>query len=141
MHEQDQKTEDTKLFFSKLGKCFRDVEDNKSFRITSVVKKGLEKKLFYRFYDINEHPSGPPRICPFYDDVEEDQFEYTHCVEILNPKTEYVVWMDVDPPSLSKSAPVTSGPPVLSSSNSSSTSAPDRNAEVPSSTSDPPPSA
>ena len=43
MHEQDQKTEDTKLFFSKLGKCFRDVEDNKSFRITSVVKKGLEK--------------------------------------------------------------------------------------------------
>ena len=94
VHAVDQKDNDNKAFFSNIGRTFTDIEENKSFRITSVVKKGQEKRLYYRYYDIYEHPSGPPKISPFYDDVEEDLFEYTHCAEITNPNSNYVRWID-----------------------------------------------
>jgi len=118
VHADDQKGDDIKGFFLKLGKSFRDVDENKMFRITSVVKKGQERKLYYRFYDTHEYPSGPPRISPFYDDVEEDPFEYTHCTEILNSRTGYVLWADDVGDSLS-SAPSSSAPAPTSSSSSS----------------------
>jgi len=119
VHGVDQKTDDNRAFFSNVGKTFTDVEENKSFRITSVVKKGQEKRLYYRYYDIYEHPSGPPKISPFYDDVEEDLFEYTHCAEITNPNSTYVRWLDtrtVD----SHAALGTGGSVALPSSSSSS---------------------
>jgi len=94
VHVDDQKIEDNKRYFVNLGRSFRDVEDNRTFKITSVVKKGQEKKLYYRYYDVMEHPSGPPRISPFYDNVEEDPFEYTHCSEITNSACTYVQWLD-----------------------------------------------
>ena len=101
------------------------------FRITSVVKKGQERKLYYRFYDIREYPSGPPRISPFYDNVEEDNFEYTHCAEIVSPNNGYVLWMEAPlPSSSSHSAPDKSAPPVPSKS---SASAPGNSSQVPSS--------
>ena len=119
MHADDQKGDDIKGFFLKLGKSFRDVDENKMFRITSVVKKGQERKLYYRFYDTHEYPSGPPRISPFYDNVEEDPFEYTHCTEILSSRNGYVLWADDVGASLS-SAPSSSAPAPTSSSSSSS---------------------
>ena len=94
VHEVDQNTEENKNYFRNLGRSFMDTEENKTFRITSVVKHGQARRLFYRFYDIYEYPSGPPKISPFYDNVEEDPFEYTHCSEILNPNSNYVRWLD-----------------------------------------------
>jgi hypothetical protein len=113
-----------------------DIEENKSFRIVSVVRRGLEKRFYYRYYDIHEYPSGPPKVSPFYDDVEEDLYEYTHCSEILKPDNEYVRWVDVSstvPSSSSSSSSSSSGPHIPSgaggsvvapSSSSSSSSGP-----------------
>ena len=93
-----------------------DIEENKSFRIVSVVRRGLEKRFYYRYYDIHEYPSGPPKVSPFYDDVEEDLYEYTHCSEILKPDNEYVRWVDVSStvPSSSSSSSSSSGPHIPS---------------------------
>lgn len=96
-----------------------DIEENKTFRISSVVKMGAGKRLFYRFYDVYEYPSGPPKISPFYDDVIEDPFEYTPCLEILDPKTSYIRWLE--PQSCSASNSSSSAPVPISSSASSST--------------------
>ena len=115
VHEVDQTTEENKIFFRNLGRSFMDTEENKSFRITSVVKHGQARRLFYRFYDIYEYPSGPPKISPFYDNVEEDPFEYTHCSEILNPNTNYVRWLDAP----SGSLPSVGGSAVVPDSSSS----------------------
>ena len=95
------------------------------------MKKGQERRLYYRFYDIREDPSGPPRISPFYDNVEEDNFEYTHCAEILDPNNGYVLWMEAPlASSSSQSAPDKSAPPVP---RNSSASAPGNTSQVPSS--------
>ena len=109
MQVKKQKLEDKTRYFANLGRSFRDIEDNKIFKITSVVMKGKEKKLSYRFYDVMEHPSGPPRISPFYENVQEDPSEYTHSAELTNSACTYVQCLD--------SLPVSANSHISSSTN------------------------
>jgi hypothetical protein len=78
-----------KHYFNYLKSTFYDQFDKSYWKVVSVVKENKasgpgSKTLYYKYYDIEKYPGGPPS---------DDGYEYTPCAELLRDK--HIEWDDI----------------------------------------------